>query len=52
MYNPAIENMPLEALRHKNTIGISMKISLQTAGAIPRSQGGKLKRVVDNRVLD
>ncbi|MEM7657277.1 MAG: phenylacetate--CoA ligase, partial [Bacteroidota bacterium] len=38
------------ATKIKNTIGISMKIQLEAPGAIPRSQGGKLKRVVDQRV--
>jgi phenylacetate-CoA ligase len=33
----------------KNTIGLSMKISLEKMGSIPRSQGGKLQRVVDER---
>ncbi len=37
--------------RIKNTIGLSMKISLQAPGAIPRSQGGKLQRVVDRRIM-
>lgn len=36
--------------RIKNTIGISMDIRLEAEGAIPRSQGGKLSRVVDQRV--
>jgi len=35
----------------KNTIGLSMDIQLEALGSIPRSQGGKLKRVVDNRKL-
>ncbi|MGH1364625.1 MAG: phenylacetate--CoA ligase family protein [Calditrichia bacterium] len=34
----------------KNTIGLSMKISLQPFGSIPRSQGGKLARIVDLRL--
>ena len=33
----------------KNTVGLSMKISLEKMGRIPRSQGGKLQRVVDER---
>lgn len=33
----------------KNTIGLSMKISLQTYGSIPGSEGGKLSRVEDRR---
>lgn len=33
----------------KDNIGLSMKISLVDFGAVPRSQGGKLKRVVDRR---
>lgn len=35
----------------KDTIGISMKVSLKNEGEIPRSEGGKLKRVVDMRKL-
>ncbi len=33
----------------KNTVGITMQISLEEEGSIPRSQGGKLSRVVDQR---
>lgn len=33
----------------KNNIGLSMKVSLQAYGQIPRSQGGKLSRIVDLR---
>ncbi len=33
----------------KNTIGLSMDIQLEVLGSIPRSQGGKLKRVIDER---
>ncbi|MGH1436881.1 MAG: phenylacetate--CoA ligase family protein [Lewinella sp.] len=33
----------------KNTIGLSMKISLQAPGSIPGSEGGKLSRVEDRR---
>ena len=33
----------------KNTIGLSMKISLQAPGNIPGSEGGKLSRVEDRR---
>mgnify|MGYP006267848351 FL=1 len=33
----------------KNTIGLSMDITLMRPGTIPRSQGGKLGRVVDER---
>ncbi|MEO1713532.1 MAG: AMP-binding protein [Bacteroidota bacterium] len=41
------------ALREKikNTVGISMSIELQAPDSIPKSQGGKLKRVVDQRAL-
>ncbi|PHN03239.1 phenylacetate--CoA ligase family protein [Flavilitoribacter nigricans] len=35
----------------KNTIGISMEVILESFGAIPRSAGGKLSRVVDERKL-
>jgi phenylacetate-CoA ligase len=33
----------------KNTIGLSMKINLEPPDSMPRSQGGKLKRVIDKR---
>lgn len=35
----------------KNTIGITMQVILENFGAIPRSAGGKLSRVVDERKL-
>ena len=37
--------------RIRNTIGLGMKISLMQAGTVPHSEGGKLKRVVDQRNL-
>lgn len=33
----------------KNNIGLSMRVRLQAYGQIPRSQGGKLSRIVDLR---
>jgi phenylacetate-CoA ligase len=33
----------------KDNIGLSMKITLQIPGSIPRSEGGKLSRIVDQR---
>lgn len=33
----------------KNTIGLSMAVKLKAPGSIPRSQGGKLSRIIDNR---
>lgn len=33
----------------KDTVGLSMDIQLENPGSIPRSQGGKLSRVVDKR---
>ncbi|HET6171990.1 MAG TPA: phenylacetate--CoA ligase [Gaiellales bacterium] len=33
----------------KSTIGCSMKVSIVAPGAVPRSEGGKLARVVDRR---
>lgn len=33
----------------KNTIGLSMSIELRQPGSIPRSQGGKLSRIMDER---
>jgi phenylacetate-CoA ligase len=35
--------------RIKDTIGLSMGVDLKPVGAIPRSQGGKLSRIVDRR---
>ena len=48
----------LRNLRHhlikkiKDNIGISTEVVIVDRGSIPRSQGGKLKRVVDMRNLD
>ena len=48
----------LRNLRHhltkkiKDNIGVSMEVIIVEKGSIPRSQGGKLKRVVDLRNLD
>ena len=53
----AARNPTLYALQHelakkiKDTIGLSMKISLCEPGSIPRSEGGKLGRVVDLRKM-
>jgi len=33
----------------KDNIGLTMKITIDVPGSIPRSEGGKLKRIVDNR---
>ena len=33
----------------KDNIGLTMKITLEGPGSIPRSEGGKLKRIVDKR---
>lgn len=33
----------------KDNIGLSMKITLQLPGSMPRSEGGKLSRIVDQR---
>ncbi len=35
----------------KSTIGLNMKVSLVPPGTIPRSEGGKLRRVVDMRIF-
>ncbi|MFL5626300.1 MAG: phenylacetate--CoA ligase family protein [Ktedonobacteraceae bacterium] len=35
----------------KGTIGLNMKVALVAPGTIPRSEGGKLRRVVDMRTL-
>lgn len=34
----------------KDTVGLSMDIDIKEPNSIPRSQGGKLSRIVDNRV--
>ena len=44
----------ITALQHfkkkiKEDIGLSMKVTLKTPGSIPRSDGGKLNRIVDLR---
>lgn len=36
----------------KNNIGLSMNVEIKNPFSIPRSQGGKLKRIIDNRKLD
>lgn len=48
--NPADQTLA-QQLHHmiKDTIGLSMKIRLEAPGQIPRSQGGKLPRVIDER---
>lgn len=33
----------------KDNIGLTMKITIDAPGSIPRSEGGKLKRIIDNR---
>jgi len=35
----------------KDTIGLSMEIDLKSPNSIPRSQGGKLSRILDKRKL-
>ena len=47
--NPDFENQLFHKI--KNTVGLSMKINLLPPGSIPRSEGGKLKRVIDQRKL-
>lgn len=39
------------AKKIKNNIGLNMKISLMSNGDIPRSEGGKLNRIIDKRHL-
>lgn len=38
--------------RIKGTLGLSMRVSLAGPGTLPRSEGGKLKRVLDLRQLE
>jgi len=40
------------AAKIKNTIGLSMQVNLKKPNSIPRSQGGKLSRILDNRKLE
>ncbi|AEB12014.1 phenylacetate--CoA ligase PaaK [Marinithermus hydrothermalis] len=35
----------------KDTIGVTMRVTLMAPGTVPRSEGGKLRRVVDRRKL-
>ena len=35
----------------KDTIGVTMRVTLMAPGTVPRSEGGKLRRVVDRRNL-
>ncbi|MCG8330026.1 MAG: phenylacetate--CoA ligase [Chitinophagales bacterium] len=48
-YNEALSQQLQSRIR--GTIGLGMKISLMQAGMVPRSEGGKLKRVIDQRKL-
>ena len=43
----------IEKIKHKikNSIGLNMKVNLANLNTIPRSQGGKLKRILDKRGL-
>ena len=44
------ESLPLKVKnRIKDTIGLSMNIDLKSPGSIPRSEGGKLSRILDKR---
>ncbi len=50
LIHPSIYNNQQQlAKKIKNDIGLSMKIEICTPYSIPRSEGGKLKRVIDNR---
>ena len=39
----------LVCARIKNTIGLSMQVDFKAPNSIPRSQGGKLSRIIDKR---
>ncbi|MEL6649353.1 MAG: AMP-binding protein [Bacteroidota bacterium] len=45
--NPSLAKQVVQKI--KNTIGLSMQVQLTDPMAIPRSQGGKLSRIVDKR---
>ncbi len=44
-----LENIVKTRLRE--TLGLNTKVTLLGPGEAPRSQGGKLRRVIDKRVL-
>lgn len=51
---PGVDNSNLDlaktiGMKMKNTIGITMDIQLKAQHSIPRSQGGKLSRILDKR---
>ena len=50
MYDePFLELQRVLGKKIKDNIGLSMKVTLQAPGEIPRSEGGKLQRIVDKR---
>ncbi len=48
--NAALKNNLIQKI--KSTIGLTMEVSLKNPGSIPRSQGGKLSRIVDKRAIE
>jgi phenylacetate-CoA ligase len=40
------------AYRIKDTLGLTMKVTLMAPGSVPRSEGGKLRRAIDLRNLN
>ena len=47
LHDPDLEKAFSKKL--KNTIGITMQVTLMTPGGVSRSEGGKLQRIVDTR---
>lgn len=45
--NAVLKNNLIQKI--KSTIGLTMEVSLKNPGSIPRSQGGKLSRILDKR---
>jgi phenylacetate-coenzyme A ligase PaaK-like adenylate-forming protein len=58
IFNERIGTIPSDKLRtlqdkrlRQNDIELSMKIAIVKTGAIPRSEGGKLSRIIDLRKI-
>ena len=50
--HPAPDGLVAEIVeRMKHSLGVSVSAAIEPAGSLPRSEGGKLRRLVDNRSL-
>ena len=48
--DPSIESFTQKTIKKiKENIGLTMKVELKAPNSIPRSQGGKLSRIIDKR---